>query len=62
MSFPGMDIGYQIRKERLREEGVELTHGLKFVSGVRYNALTDRLVEAGRLGRKTGTVYRVSCL
>ena len=60
ISFPGTDIEYQIQKESLRGKGVDTTGGLRFVSGVRYNGLLDRLVDAGRLGRKTGAVLALS--
>jgi len=50
----GNDIGWGIRKERAKIDGVTLSLDTKFVNGERYSSLGDRLCTHGRFGRKTG--------
>ncbi|KAK7109400.1 peroxisomal bifunctional enzyme-like [Littorina saxatilis] len=50
----GVDIGWRIRHEVAKMEGVELTSQTRFFRGERYCTLPDKLYELGRLGRKTG--------
>ncbi|XP_052818782.1 peroxisomal bifunctional enzyme-like [Mya arenaria] len=50
----GVDVGYRIRREAARKEGVELTPETRFFRGERNCSLVERLVEKGRLGKKVG--------
>lgn len=56
--FPsGLDIGWRIRHELAKTEGVELTHQTRIFRSERYSSLADRLHDHGRLGRKTGDFF-----
>ncbi|CAG5125729.1 unnamed protein product [Candidula unifasciata] len=50
----GSDVGWRIRQERAKEQGIQLTYETRFVNGERYSSLPDRLYELGRYGQKTG--------
>ena len=55
----GLDIGWRSRQDRAKALGRSLEK-LRFVNGVRTTYLSDILCEAGRFGRKTGTLV-VAC-
>ncbi|WAQ94308.1 ECHP-like protein [Mya arenaria] len=44
----GVDVGYRIRREAARKEGVELTPETRFFRGERNCSLVERLVEKGK--------------
>ncbi|CAL1531734.1 unnamed protein product [Lymnaea stagnalis] len=50
----GIDIGWSIRQEMAKKQGITLTLETHYVSGERYSSLADRLYNLGRLGLKTG--------
>ncbi|KAK3589578.1 hypothetical protein CHS0354_043032 [Potamilus streckersoni] len=50
----GLDIGYKVRREAAKRQGIDLTLGTRFVNGERVCLLADVLVEKGRLGIKSG--------
>lgn len=57
----GLDVGWHIRQEVLKEAGVKLKPGerISHLRGRRFCTLGDRLYEKGRLGRKTGELTNV---
>ncbi|KAH3795882.1 peroxisomal bifunctional enzyme-like [Dreissena polymorpha] len=50
----GIDVSFSIRREAARKLGVTLTVDSRYFRGQRHCSLIERLVEKGRLGRKTG--------
>ncbi|XP_064614383.1 peroxisomal bifunctional enzyme-like [Liolophura sinensis] len=52
----GLDIGWNIRQELLKQGGIKLKPGerISHLRGRRFCTLGDQLYEKGRLGRKTG--------
>ena len=56
---PGLDIGYKGRKEKgLIGKGLPE----RFRHGQRYSALSDIIVENGRLGQKSGEITELTYL
>ena len=50
-------MGYRIKREAARAIGVTLTTESRFFNGERNCSLMERLVEAGRLGKKAGKSF-----
>ncbi|XP_046548946.1 peroxisomal bifunctional enzyme-like [Haliotis rubra] len=50
----GLDIGWNIRTEIAKAQGMNLTFATRYMGGDQYSSLSDRLVQKGRIGRKVG--------
>ena len=55
--FKGLDIGYRGRRELAKSLNIKVDSNTPFMNGQRVSLIGEKLVEAGRLGRKTGNMY-----